>query len=488
MIGLSCFALIFADFEEKVFELKYLVPVASEMNQAEEEKKTGAPRKEKEVITVHQEREIGVNPGRVFSMERRCSGHEEEMAHPAKKQVWLDSRNAAKKWERDVEGRFKRDSSIASVKFRIDGDGPCRVKALYTHRPDAAPCTNCSYAALAKQGPVPGKVIKRCLGHWVGGSADTHTFENAMKNKEKEERRYRQDPSIAAFKIYMGQHGGPKGKYRLDKAYRHVDDSPACNHYVLDPTTQTLPEEKSDGWAGSEERLSFLESDPKCRLAEIKNGNPETRTINGLAVTRDAWERELVFECDVSRERRELKSDFPEMAAALSSAFGLFRPGQEVTFESLNDPENPQLYQGERQSCRFFLSGSSPFDCCNGQSVDPRCAPSEKTLAEENGSGRCHFVGARKDSEGNTERVYCCFGTKMARIVQEQARKALGLGWGTAENPECRGLTHKEFGKISSKKIDLSEAYEDFPDDGEEMAKNLQKKIQSHLEKHRFPQ
>ena len=52
---------------------------------------------------------------------------------------------------------------------------------------------------------------------------------------------------------------------------------------------------------------------------------------------------------------------------------------------------------------------------------------------------------------------YCTYNSQIARIIQEQGRQQLGIGWGNSKNPDCRGFTMEEFGKIDFGRIDLSE-------------------------------
>lgn len=52
---------------------------------------------------------------------------------------------------------------------------------------------------------------------------------------------------------------------------------------------------------------------------------------------------------------------------------------------------------------------------------------------------------------------YCCFHTLLARIIQEQGRDQLGLGWGGAEQPNCGGLSVEQLSRIDFSRIDLSE-------------------------------
>ena len=56
---------------------------------------------------------------------------------------------------------------------------------------------------------------------------------------------------------------------------------------------------------------------------------------------------------------------------------------------------------------------------------------------------------------------FCCFGSKMARLLQEQGRAQLGLPWGGAEAPNCRGFTIEELSKLDLSKLDFSEMFSD---------------------------
>lgn len=79
----------------------------------------------------------------------------------------------------------------------------------------------------------------------------------------------------------------------------------------------------------------------------------------------------------------------------------------------------------------------------------------------------CHYVGehctkdvfligcVRKHAE------YCCFNSKLARIIQEQGRPQLGISWGSPGSQNCRGFKPEEFEQLDFSKIDMSEFYED---------------------------
>jgi conjugal transfer mating pair stabilization protein TraN len=52
---------------------------------------------------------------------------------------------------------------------------------------------------------------------------------------------------------------------------------------------------------------------------------------------------------------------------------------------------------------------------------------------------------------------YCCFNSRLARIIQEQGRAQLGKSWGSAKSPECSGFTLAEFESLDFSQIDLTE-------------------------------
>jgi len=83
-------------------------------------------------------------------------------------------------------------------------------------------------------------------------------------------------------------------------------------------------------------------------------------------------------------------------------------------------------------------------------------------------SGYCHYVGSRCVKKlplvgcVQKAKVYCCFNSKLARIIHEQGRPQLTTfgpsgGWGSAKRPNCRGFTPEEFQSIDFGKIDFSE-------------------------------
>lgn len=129
-----------------------------------------------------------------------------------------------------------------------------------------------------------------------------------------------------------------------------------------------------------------------------------------------------------------------------------------------------KVFSGSQDFCDKHIVGFS--DCCQKQGGWGRrvkltqCKAEELELSKKREKGQCTYVGTfcaeklpvvgtclRKRSH------YCCFASKLARLVQEQGRQQLGLDFGTGEHPHCRALTVHELAQIDFSKIDLSELF-----------------------------
>ena len=155
---------------------------------------------------------------------------------------------------------------------------------------------------------------------------------------------------------------------------------------------------------------------------------------------------------------------------------------------------NGQIYifNGKDRRCRswdmfFGLAGGG---CCDKNKVFMgliQCKENEKLLAKQNKAELCTELGeycSKKINLGFTKicvqksKGHCCFGSKLARFVHEQGRGQIGISWGSAESPNCRGFTPEEFQKLDFSKIDLNGAF-DMPQINQ---KDLTNKINSTVE------
>lgn len=112
------------------------------------------------------------------------------------------------------------------------------------------------------------------------------------------------------------------------------------------------------------------------------------------------------------------------------------------------------------------------------------CDKQDMETAILNDSGYCHFVGEYCEKKwpvvGCVQKAkgYCCFNSKMGRIIHEQGRPQLlafqpGGAWGSGKSPNCRGFTPEEFQMLDFGKMDLSEYFGDIQKDMAEKLQNM---------------
>lgn len=145
------------------------------------------------------------------------------------------------------------------------------------------------------------------------------------------------------------------------------------------------------------------------------------------------------------------------------------KPDGEVTEQGCQG--NVYIFNGRDLRCRPPGVQTGMSDCCKKKKDWfglGYCNKSEQELAALRAwgkkEGQCHYVGSYCALKVfgvclQKKRTYCCFHSVLARIVQEQGRKQLGIDWGSPKSPNCRGLTPDEFQKIDFSKIDFSEWY-----------------------------
>ena len=104
------------------------------------------------------------------------------------------------------------------------------------------------------------------------------------------------------------------------------------------------------------------------------------------------------------------------------------------------------------------------------------CDQGDIQTGMQNAAKDCHYVGDYCQKKwplvGCVQKAksYCCFNSKMARIIHEQGRPQLQSfqpngAWGVPEAPNCRGFTPDEFQALDFSRIDLSEYFEDVQKD-----------------------
>jgi len=155
------------------------------------------------------------------------------------------------------------------------------------------------------------------------------------------------------------------------------------------------------------------------------------------------------------------------------------------------------IFNGKGRECKPGGMQTNFFNCCDTSEgsfgpISEVCGEEDARTAGMVGAGLCHPVGDYCKEEwpliGCVQRanVYCCFNSKLGRIVHEQGRGQLksDTGWGGAEGPNCRGFTPEEFQMLDFSRMDLSEFFGDISTKSKErIAQDAQKKVQDYYER-----
>lgn len=169
-----------------------------------------------------------------------------------------------------------------------------------------------------------------------------------------------------------------------------------------------------------------------------------------------------------------------DLALAASNMEGLNAVEDDHTTDPL------VVFTGDEQACRKTIASGITRDCCALDTLLLNCNSAEELLQTRRNEGQCVQIGTYCSERVNlvftsvcVERStsFCCFSSKLVRIIQEQGRPQLGISWGTPQNPDCRGFTPEELQQINFEAIDFSEYYSDitaYPPDPNQLTNQVE--------------
>lgn len=91
-----------------------------------------------------------------------------------------------------------------------------------------------------------------------------------------------------------------------------------------------------------------------------------------------------------------------------------------------------------------------------------KCTQDEFQLRVKRELKSTHYIGSYCATEVlgaciEERRAFCTFASPLSRILQEQIRPQLSMSWGSAEDPDCRGITVAQIQQVDWTQVDLSE-------------------------------
>ncbi len=277
-------------------------------------------------------------------------------------------------------------------------------------------------------------------------------------------------------------------------------------------------------WEEDCKELESLLDQGRCAIVSTQCflDTTPTKTVDGITLTADCWEKEITYRCH-SEERDNCKALLEKGCIQVASRCQTEDQGEciewEQTFECSNnhslarsritgkdipfcldgdcvnqswapnqdmadslsklaifkemqkdmDPNTQSVFKGKPLQCSRIPASFK--NCCVqkgwGMKVGlASCNAEEKDLAQQRKLNKCIQVGtycAQKRLGVCTKKKtsFCCYQTKLARIVNEQGRSQLDLGFGSAKHPQCDALTLAHFTQIDFGKINFSELFQD---------------------------
>lgn len=261
----------------------------------------------------------------------------------------------------------------------------------------------------------------------------------------------------------------------------------------------------SDCWAYSDSYVVPSDSTGTCStLMNDKNctrtGTSCTQTESGVCTHQsETWECQKTYTSggmlcgddyfcktgDCSDTDGAGDSGFDVAVAKLA---GLASAGDDV---KNGDQINIKAFTGQSMACRKAMAGFS--NCCvdsgwgNSAGV-ANCSSEEMAIGKAKAKKVTVLVGEACNHKVagiciQKKQVYCVFGGKLARIIQEQGRRdQLHISFGEGDDPNCRGITVPELQAINFDKINFSDFYSDLMDnqkipDTEAMTKIAKERI-----------
>lgn len=193
--------------------------------------------------------------------------------------------------------------------------------------------------------------------------------------------------------------------------------------------------------------------------------------------------KDYCLDGDCTEKSYQPSQDFAKSVSALSAVADA---GKQL------DQSSWTVFTGHKAECSEKPIGYS--NCCTesgwGQDVGlDNCPEGAKQLHKDRENKLAIKVGRYCSGPEPFpcimhSQVFCVFGSKLAKIIQEQGRAGqLRIGFGDAEEPNCKGITPDQLQAIDLSKIDFQDFINDLNDTVKQPdLKQIQDRIRQHVE------
>ena len=145
------------------------------------------------------------------------------------------------------------------------------------------------------------------------------------------------------------------------------------------------------------------------------------------------------------------------------------------------DTATMTIFKGKALKCKNYVVGF--VDCCDSRTIldavgggGPLLLACKSDwaqvleLSQKRDQGLCHWNWKWTSKKGplgiklEESESYCCFNSKLGRIINEQGRAQIRKGWGSQgnpDNPDCTGFTVDQVQGLDFSQIDFSDFYAD---------------------------
>jgi len=302
------------------------------------------------------------------------------------------------------------------------------------------------------KGQTERKIVRVCNGHHLRKKSD-----DPGRDKSKTKSKLKNDPTVKYYSVTIDKQGVGHRDI-VDSFWAHNDDAHTCDSYH-DKEIETSSDkwEEIDTWnLDNPELLRSLD----CTLISTETGEPETRNIEGIEISRPYWTKSHELKCENRHQNNchflrekicvltseKCIKEVNSQCEAWEKYFKCSSKRQHVggkdipaiygtdgnLWETKYDPNNQlsdvmtklvvfdeikkelqnanvldirkvSLFSGNDQQCSKSILENVMYDCCS--SMDglatkvkfSKCTADELALTESRKKGLSHYVGKKKE-------------------------------------------------------------------------------------------